>query len=441
MALVRLAAPVVVTQLGMMLMGTVDTMMLGRVSATAMASGALGNTISFGLLVFAMGVIMALDPLVGQAHGAGDRVALGRHVRHGVGLALGVSLPLAVVMWDCRWLLELLGQAPEILDPTAAYIRWVIPGVPAFLLYTVFRQTLQAMSLVRQALLAIAVANVVNVAANYALIFGNWGFPRLGVVGSAYATSLSRCTMALIILLAAWPILRPLLEGLRRSLFDARAYGTLLRLGVPVGAQLSLEMWLFATVAVLMGYLGALELAAHQIALSLAALSFMVPLGVAGAAATRVGNAIGRGDADGARRAALVSLGVGAGVMSLSALGFWAFPEALARLFTNEQSVLALAASLIPIAAAFQVFDGLQVVGAGVLRGAADTRVPALIALFGYWALGLPLGLALGFWAGLGPAGLWWGLTLGLSSVAILFLSRIRAVLGGELARLEDESV
>ena len=310
-----------------------------------------------------------------------------------------------------------------------------MPGIAAFLFYTVLRQTLQAMSQTRQALIAILVGNVANVAANYSLIFGHWGAPELGVLGSGLATSISRWVMLVILAVAGWPVLSRYFRDLRRAILHPATYLPLVRLGIPVGLQVSLEMWLFTTVALLMGNLGARELAAHQIALNLAALSFMVPLGIAGAAATRVGNAIGRGDAEGTRRSAAVCLGLGAGVMTVSALAFALLPRPLARLFTPEMAVVELAAVLLPIAALFQVFDGLQVVAAGILRGAADTRVPALIAFIGYWLLGLPVAWLLGVHLGFGPTGLWWGLTLGLAAAAILFLLRIRVTLRDEVAR------
>ncbi|MEM8933480.1 MAG: MATE family efflux transporter, partial [Acidobacteriota bacterium] len=278
-----------------------------------------------------------------------------------------------------------------------------------------------------------------NVAANYVLIFGHWGFPALGVVGSGWSTSISRGAMMLMIGLAAWPILAPYLRTFRRAVLHPSTYVDLVRLGLPIAVQVSLEIWVFATVALMMGNLGARELAAHQIALTLSALTFMVPMGIAGAATTRVGNAIGREDADGARRAAAVGLGLGAGVMSISAIVFATFPALLARLFTPEVGVVVMAASLLPIAAVFQVFDGLQVVGAGVLRGAADTRVPAAFAFVGYWLLGLPLGVLLTYRLDFGPAGLWWGLTLGLGATAMLFLLRIRTTFRGQLKRFGSE--
>ena len=434
-AVAKLAAPVVVTQLGLMSMGTVDAMMLGRVSEHALAAGALGNVVSFGMMVFAQGMLMALDPLVAQAYGAQDQKAVARHVQRGLGLSLALSLPLIAIMWDMKGILTAIGQDPAIIDDTAGYIRTMIPGVPTFLFFIVFRQTLQAMSHVRQALWAIVAANVANVVANYALIFGNWGFPELGVVGSGWATSICRVVMVVVLGIAGWPILRPYLSGLRMAVLNPKTYGDLIRLGIPIGFQISVEMWLFNAVALMIGALGARELAAHQIALTLAAMAFMVPLGVAGAASTRVGNAIGRGDPDGARLSAKVSLGLGAALMSLSAMAFGFFPEQLARAFTPEEPVVALAATLLPVAALFQIFDGLQVVGAGVLRGAADTRVPALFAVIGYWALGLPLAWWLGWHTQMGPQGMWWGLTLGLASVAVLFLFRIRKTFSGDLGR------
>jgi len=301
------------------------------------------------------------------------------------------------------------------------------------------RQTLQAMSIVWPTLVTIAFANIVNVIANYGLIFGHFGLPRLEVVGSAIATSTSRWVMFVGLALTALPMLRRYLGGVPWSEFRPRRFVKFLQLGAPVGLQISLEMWAFAAVALIMGSLGAVELAGHQIALTLAALTFMVPLGIAGAAATRVGNAIGRGDQEGARRAASVSLWIGATVMLAFGLCFWRFPGFLSRLFTSHSEVIDVVAILLPIAAVFQVADGTQVVGAGVLRGTADTRFPAAIAFLGYWVFGLPVGVLLAYRFDWGPAGLWWGLTVGLTSVAGLLLLRIRARFGSVIDRLGDD--
>ncbi len=434
LAVARLATPVVLVQIGMMLMGTVDTMMLGRHSALALAAGALGNSVGFGLTVLPMGILMALDPLVAQAYGAASHDRIGKHLKQGLLLAAALAIPLSAAMWQTEGVLLLTGQHPEVAAGGAAYIRVLIVGNLPFLLFVAIRQTLQAMSLVRPAAVAIVIANLINVVANYALIFGHFGFPALGVVGSAWATVISRWVMLLALVAAAQPVVQRYLAGSWRRVRTLRSLWRPLRLGIPIGLQMSLEMWLFTTVALLMGTLGAVELAAHQIALSLAALSFMMPLGIGGAAATRVGNAIGRGDAVGARRSAAISVALGVAVMSIWALVFILAPYPLSRLFTAEADVLAIAIVLLPVAAAFQVFDGLQVVSIGALRGAADTRVPALIALLGYWGLGLPLGAFFAFRVGMGPAGLWWGLSAGLGSVAILVVARLWTRLHSPLA-------
>jgi MATE family multidrug resistance protein len=424
-AVVRLAAPIVAIQVGMMLMGTVDSMMLGRLSQEALAAGALGNTISFGLLVPVMGLIFALDPLIAQAWGAGEREQVARHFQRGLVLAAVLSLPLSLIMWYAEPILVLLRQNPAVIPEAKDYLRGLIAGNLPFLFFIVLRQSLTAMGQLAQAVWAILIANVANVGANWLLIFGHWGFPELGVIGSAYATAFSRWLMVAVIFLLSLPTLRPLLGRIGTELWRRDAYWGVARIGLPIAVLLSLEMWLFSAVALIMGSLGARELASHQIALNLAALSFQVPVGIAGAAAARVGNAIGRRDAVGARRSARVCLGMGAGVMTVSAAAFAFLPGQLARFYTPDQEVIALAATLIPIAALFQVFDGVQVVGSGVLRGAADTRVPALLGLIGYWCIGLPLGYQLAFRWGHGPQGLWWGLTIALAAVAAMLVARI----------------
>lgn len=433
----RLAAPIVLVQLGMMLMGTVDAMMLGRLSAQALAAGALGNTVSFAMLVPAMGLLFALDPLVSQAFGAGDHGNVQRHFQRGVVLAVILAIPLSAIMLHTAPLLRLLGQNETIVPLAADYIRGLVPGNVAFLVFIALRQTLTAMGRVRQALWAIVLANLVNLLGNWVFIFGHWGAPEMGVIGSAYATSLARWSMVAMLFAVSYRYLKPYLGRLGSELWQIEAYFRVLGIGVNIALLLAAEMWFFSTVALLIGHLGPVELAAHQIALNLAALSFQIPVGVAAAAAARVGNAIGRRDGEGARRSARVCLILGAGVMTVSASAFAFIPALLARLYTPDEAVIAVAAVLIPVAALFQIFDGLQVVGSGVLRGSADTRIPALLGLVGYWAVGLPLGWYFAFEGGRGPQGLWWGLTIGLAVVAVLLLTRIRYRFAGDIARVE----
>ena len=256
----RLAAPIMMVQVGMMLMGTVDTMMLGRVNALSLAAGALGNTVSFGLLVPAMGLLFALDPLIAQASGAGEHQQVHRHFQRGLVFAALLSLPLSAIMLYTEPLLRLLGQNEEVIPLAADYIRGNVPGNLAFLLFIALRQTLTALGRVQQALWAIIAANVVNIFANWVLIFGHLGAPKLGVIGSAYATSISRWVMVVVLFSVSLPYLRPYLERLGSELWKIRPYFGMLRIGVNIAILLSVEMWLFSAVALLMGNLGAIEL-------------------------------------------------------------------------------------------------------------------------------------------------------------------------------------
>ncbi|HEX3126639.1 MAG TPA: MATE family efflux transporter [Thermoanaerobaculia bacterium] len=434
-AAVRLATPVVFVQLGSMLMGVVDTIMLGHLSAEALAAGALGHSTNITLLMFGLGTLAALDPLISQAYGAREPEAVAAHLQRGMLLALALSLPMGLLLWDIAPLLRAVGQPEAVIGDAAAYARGIIWGVPAYFLFMAVRQTLQAMSVVRPAGWAIVVGNILNALLDWVLIFGHLGFPALGVAGSSYATSTARWLMLAWLVFASRRQLAPYWRGFTAEAARLSSYLRLLRIGVPIGLHQSIEILLFASAGLLMGRMGVAQLAGHQITLNLASLSFMVPLGISGAATTRVGNAIGRQDMTGARRAALACLILGGAVMVLFALLFGVFPETLARIYTQDPATIAMAMILLPVAAMFQVFDGLQVVSVGVLRGAADTAVPAVLAFLGFWAVGLPSGWFLGFRMHFGAPGIWWGLTLGLAAVAALLLLRIVARFRGHIAR------
>jgi multidrug resistance protein, MATE family len=424
--MLRLAFPVVIVQVGMMAMGVVDTIMVGHISAQALAAVALGNLYFFSLAVLAMGTLMVLDPVVAQAVGARDRPAVARALQRGVILAVLLTLPATLLLICAAPVFALARQPAEVVPLAAAYALRSVPGTFPFLLFIVFRQTLQAMGRTVPIVAAIILANIGNAALNWVLIFGHAGFPPMGVVGSAWATSISRALLVAVLWFAARRELAPLLSPWRPETWQRAPLGRMLRLGLPIGAQHLLEFGAFALVALMMGWMGTREMAGHQIAINLAALTFMVPLGVGDAASVLVGQAVGRGDAAATRGAARAALISGAAFMSVTAALFLVFPRGLAGLYSRDYAVLPIAAALIPIAGVFQVFDGLQVVSAGVLRGAGDTRGPMLINLLGYWILGIPLSIYLGFFHGLGPMGLWWGLVLGLGVVATSLLIRVR---------------
>ena len=433
----RLSLPVVVVQVGIMLMGVVDTIMVGRVSAEALAAVAIGNLYFFVLSIFGMGVLLALDPIVSQAVGANDRVAIARALQRGLLLTVLLSVVIGAGLLGAGPLLRLAHQPPEVVPDAAAYARVCIPGLPAFLAFGVFRQTLQALRHMRPIVITIIAANLANAAFNWAFIFGHLGVPPMGAVGSAWASTLSRWLAVIAIVVTAWPWLRAYLRPLRADALAHRPLGRMLVLGLPIGLQQQLEAGAFGVIGLLMGSFGTVEVAAHQVALNLAALTFMVPLAVGAAAAVMVGHAIGAGNALAARRAAVSALLCGAGFMCLSALVFVLFPGVLARLYTTDAAVLAFAAALIPIAGVFQIADGLQAVAAGVLRGAGDTRAPLVIILLGFWLVGTPVSLLLAFRTSAGPVGLWWGLVAGLGAVALLLVLRVGRRLGGELRRME----
>lgn len=436
-ATLRLAVPVVVVQVGLMAMGVVDTMMVGRVSPQAIAAVALGNIYVVTVAMLGAGILMVLDPLVAQAVGAGDPPGVTRAVQRGLVLAVIMSLPGSLVLLPAEPLLYFLRQSPDVVPLAATYVRIAATSILPFLLFVVFRQTLQALHVLAPLVWVIVGANIANAVLDYVLIFGKLGFPAMGVAGASWATAIGRWLMALGLLALAWRRLRPLLVPWRPESLELRPLLRMAAIGAPIGMQIQLEYGVFAVVGLILGNLGAVQMAGHQIALNIASLTYMMPLGVSAAAAILVGHAIGRGDAAEARVAARAGLIIGVGVMALNAIVFLLFPQLVARAYTTDAAVIAVAAALIPLAGVFQVFDGTQVVSIGILRGTGDTRMPMLVNLLGYWLFGLPVGAWLGLHLGWGPRGLWWGLVVGLAAVALVLLARVRYRLAGAIRRLE----
>ncbi|HJU90022.1 MAG TPA: MATE family efflux transporter [Gemmatimonadaceae bacterium] len=435
-AMVQLALPIVVVQVGIQMMGVVDTVMVGRLTARDLAGVALGNMYFFAVCVFGMGVLMALDPIVAQAVGARDKPAIARGMQRAFLLAVVLSILSSLLLLTAAPVMRLFRQPVDVV-PIAAQYAWVmIPGLLPFYAFIVLRQALQAMHRVRPIVITIIGANIANVWFNWVLIFGNLGFPSLGTVGAAWATSLSRALMAGALLAICWRELRQYLLPIRHDTLAGRPIWRMLRLGAPIGAQMQLEFGVFGLVALLMGWLGTAEMAAHQVAINLASVTFMVPLGVSAAAAVLVGQAVGRGDQVEARRAGWAALLLGGAFMLITAALMLWIPDGFAALYTTQTAVAAIAATLIPLAGVFQVFDGLQVVAIGVLRGVGDTRAPLIINILGFWLIGLPVSLYLGFVAQRGPEGLWWGLVVGLAVVAVILLVRVRSRLARDLRRL-----
>jgi MATE family multidrug resistance protein len=439
-AMVRLSVPVVAVQCGLMAMGVADVVMVGRLGAEAIAAVALGNVYFFAVVIFGQGVLMALDPIIAQAIGAGDDVAIARGMQRGLVLAAFMSVLTTLLLLPARPVLETLRQPATVVPIAARYDVVSIAGIPPFYLFIVLRQSLQAMRLMRAIVVAILVANIANIALNWVFIFGHLGMPAMGAVGAAWATAAARWLMAALLAISAWRHFHRYVLPLRADALLVPALWRMLAIGIPIGVHVMLEYGVFGVVGLLMGWLGPVQMAGHQIALNLASFTFMVPMGVSGAAAVLVGRAVGRGDSAEARRAAMAGLVCGAGFMTLSAALMLAFPDLFSRAYTTDRTVIAVAASLIPLAGVFQIFDGLQVVAIGILRGVADTRTPVLINLLGFWLIGLPVSIWLGLRTPAGPSGLWWGLVLGLAVVAVALLLRVQTRLRGHLQRVVIDS-
>lgn len=421
-----------------MTMGVVDTLMVGRVSARVLAAVALGNLYFFNVTILATGSLMALDPIVAQAAGAGESESIARALQRGLIIAVAFCVACALLIVPAPTALHALHQPDEIIGDASAYLRISLAGLLPYLVFVVLRQSLQAMHRVAPIVWTMIAANLANAGFNWVFVYGHLGSPALGVAGSAVATAISRWLMLLLLLAGAWRELRPLMSPVRAGVGEWAPLAHMLRVGLPIGGQQGLEAAAFGAIGLLMGVLGTTEMAAHQVAITLAAFTFMVPLGVGSASAVRVGRAIGAGDMERARAAIRASYLCGVGFMTLTAIAFIALPHVFASAFTRDDRVIELASTLIPIAGVFQVFDGGQAVGAGVLRGAGDTRAPLITMLASYWVVGVPVSAYLGFHTQLRAAGLWWGFVVSLAGVAVFLFLRIRVVFAQAVGRLRE---
>jgi MATE family, multidrug efflux pump len=414
--MLALAAPVVLAELGWVTMGIVDTVMVGRLGAHAIGAVGLASMLFFGVAVFAMGVLLGLDPLVAQAFGAGRLDECHRWLVDGVWLGVLVAVPTVALIYGMRATLGAWGLPPEVESLVHPYLGILTWSLPPLLLYVAFRRYLQAMHLVRPVMIALLLANIVNAVGNWLLIFGHLGFPAMGVRGSAWATLIARVFMAavlFVVILRHEAHVTPRLRDTPMGIDPARLR-RLFALGIPAAGQMVFEVGVFSAATALAGRVSADALAAHQIALNMAAFTFMVPFGIASAAAVRVGHAVGRRDPAGAMRAGWTAIAIGAGFMAAAAAVFLLVPGVLVRTFTTDPAVVQIGTALLFVAAAFQLFDGVQGVTTGALRGLGDTHTAMFWNLGGHWIVGLPLGYFLCFRRGYGVVGLWWGLSFGL---------------------------
>ena len=425
-ALAKLAIPVVLSELGWMAQGVVDTIMVGRLGPAAIGAVAVGNAVFYTPSLFGIGLLLGLDTVVSHAYGRKDYDDCHRWLAQGIYLALGISPILMILIGIGSFGFARFGITPEVATPAAAYLRVLLWSLLPLLIYAAARRYLQGVGQVRVITLTYIGANLINWGGNWALIYGHLGFPAMGVRGSALSTVFARILMAASMMGFAWryerkrghPLFRhwagPQLERIQQ----------LIRLGLPAAVQIMLEVgaWNVATLSA--GFLTPIALATHQIALNYASLTYMVPLGISAAAAVSVGHALGAGDKARARRAGWLAAGLGSAFMMLAGVAFFVAPRPLIELFTHDPQVLAVGPSLLWIAAAFQIFDGVQTVCTGALRGLGETRAPMIANFVGYWILGLPLGLILCFVLKWGIYGMWIGLTLALVVISSILLYR-----------------
>ncbi len=428
-AVLRLGIPLIGGHVAHFAIGLTDTIMLGWYSVEALAAVVLGSTFFFVTFIFGSGFAIAVMPLVAEADASGDEVTLRRVTRMGMWLSAIFAAVVLPLFWYSGAFLSLLGQTAETAELAQRYLRLVGLGMLPALLVMVLKSYLAALEHTRVVFWVTVAAAVVNAFANYALIFGNWGLPELGVVGAAVASLLVQVVSLVGCAIYARMALpeHSLFARLWRP--DWEAFGQVFRLGAPIGVTNLSEVSLFAASSVMMGWLGTIALAAHGIALQLASLAFMVQLGFSSAATVRAGNAMGRRDAQHLARGANVAIVLSLVTALLAVAMLLIFPEELLSLFLNpnepeREAILGVGVSLVFVAAIFQLTDGAQVMALGLLRGVKDTSAPMIIAAISYWGIGVPCGYVLGFVVGWNGVGVWLGLVVGLSVAAVLLMWR-----------------
>lgn len=431
-ATLALAAPLATANLSQMAMSVIDTIMVGKLGAVPLAAVALGGGFYFTSVVICLGVLTAVAPLAAYSVGAGDRPAAGRLARSGLLLAALFSLLVIAAMTVADRLLGPIGYDPALAHEIGRFLHAVCWGAPGFLLFAVLRSLLAALERPRGVMVVLMLCVPANAALNWVLIYGHLGMPALGLVGAATASASVQWLMMMGLAAVMWRLRRrglapPLNCPGRGVLTD---FGRILRLGASIGGLQALEIGVFVTGAAVVGLFGADALAAHQIAINYASITFMVPMGIGQAATVRVATERGAGRLAAARRATLVAMTLGTGFMAASTIVIWTAPHAIVAIYVAagdpaNHALVALALRFLVFAGLFQVVDGMQVIAAGALRGYEDTITPMFFAGLGYWVIGFAGGWALTFPLGLGPIGMWWGFVLGLATVAALLTARL----------------
>ncbi len=422
----ELAYPVIIGQLGFIMMGVVDSIMVGSVGAVSLAAASVSNSLFILIWIIGLGISIAVTPLVAIAVGGNRYEECGILFRQSLLINMTTGILIGLAVFGGSYLLVYIDQPNEVVFQAQSYTRLLgFSAIPS-MLFATYKQFIEGLSVVRPSMIVVLLANLVNILFNWILIFGKAGFPQLGLDGAGWATFASRTFMAAVLM---FYVMRA--DRFRRydvtfhfKSINTRIIKKILALGLPSGIQYFFEVGAFSFAVVMVGWLGTNQLAAHQIAINLASISFMCALGVSAAGSIRVGNAVGRRNISETRRAGFTAIIISGTMMGTFGIIFIIFRNILPSFYIDNPEVISFASTILVIAALFQVFDGVQAVGIGVLRGLTDVKGPTLITFIAYWVLALPIGYMLGFTFGYGIVGVWIGLLLGLAASASLLTLR-----------------
>jgi MATE family multidrug resistance protein len=421
-----LAYPVIIGQLGFIMMGVVDSVMVGEIGAAPLAGASLGNSFFFLIFIIGLGVAMSVTPLIAILVGAERFSECGIYFRQSLIVNMSLGLILMVIIVFCSDLFEFFNQPPEVATQASSYAKIIALSILPAMLFHTYKQFIEGFSIMIPAMVIAITANIINAFANWVFIYGNLGMPALGLDGAGWATFSSRVFMALTIALYVMnkEFFKKYDVNFHFRNVNFKVIKKILQIGLPSGFQYFFEVGAFSFAVIMIGWLGTNPLAAHQIAINLASITFMSVLGISAAGGIRVGNEVGKKDISEVRRAGFTAIIMGASVMFICGIIFITFNKFLPTLYIDDAAVVKIASSLLIIAAIFQVSDGTQGVGIGVLRGLMDVKIPTLITFVAYWVIALPIGYVLGFIFNFGVQGVWVGLLLGLTASATMLTIR-----------------
>jgi MATE family multidrug resistance protein len=416
----------VLSQLGHVLVGTADSVMVGRVGTAELAAVSVANAVFSVTMMFGIGVSFGLTPLVAQSDGEGNHRSSMRFMKHSFVINVIFGIILFSFLLFGGYILDVLDQPKEVVVLAKPYLAVIGFSLLPFMVFQTFKQFAEGLSLTKQAMYITLGANVINIVLNYILIFGKLGFEPMGLLGAGWATLISRIIMAIgmVYFVRHYRKFQVYWKYFKVTVWNAVSFKQLLNLGVPTGFQYIFEVGAFASAAIMIGWMGKVPLASHQVAMNLASISYMMATGISAAATVRVGNQLGQRDIPTMRIAAFTCFLMAIIFMSFTGLLFMGLNDYLPMLYTSDQEVIPIASSLLIIAALFQLSDGIQVVGLGALRGMGDVKLPTAVTFMAYWVIGLPSGYLLAFVLGFQEKGVWYGLLIGLSVTAVILFIR-----------------